>query len=155
MLVSGPDEVTAGASRNYVVTYGCESSPERRVNILVVDDNKLIADTTCAILDLFGFCAIPAYDAITALRLATETSPDILLSDIMMPVVNGVDLAITVRRILPDTAVLLFSSYPATEDILEDAQRAGHFFEILTKPIRPEELVYRLNRVHWNSRFHN
>lgn len=153
MLVSGPEEVSmAKASMNRAADRGCKASAGKQVNILVVDDNKLIADTTCAILNRFGFCAITAYDGITALRLAAETSPDILLSDIIMPNVNGVELAMSVRKILPETAILLFSSQAATEDILEDARQKGYYFDIVAKPIHPEKLVYHLNRVHRNSR---
>lgn len=155
MLVSGSEEVSsAKAFMNRAADYGCEASISEQVNILVVDDNKVIADTTSAILNRFGFCAITAYDGVTALRLAAETSPDILLSDIVMPIVNGVDLAISVRKILPETAILLFSSQAATEDILEDARRRGYCFDIVGKPIHPEELVYHLNRVRRNSRPH-
>jgi DNA-binding response OmpR family regulator len=153
MLVSGPEEVsTSEAFLNRAADCGCEVSPRKHIHILVVDDNKVIADTTSAILNQFGFCAITAYDGMTALRLAAETNPDIVLSDVIMPLLNGVELAISVRKILPETAILLFSSQAATEDILEDARQEGYFFEIVGKPIQPEELVYRLNRLHRNSR---
>jgi len=155
MLVIGPEEVsTTRAFMNRVADCGCEGSLRKQVSILVVDDNKVIADTTSAILNRFGFCATAAYDGVTALRLAAESSPDILLTDIVMPIVNGVDLAISVRKMLPETAVLLFSSQAATEDLLEDARREGYLFDIVNKPIQPEELVYHLNRVHRNSRPH-
>jgi CheY-like chemotaxis protein len=155
MLVSGPEEVsTFEASMNRAADCESEASLRKHVTILVVDDHKLIADTTSAILNRFGFCAIAAYDGATALRLAAETNPDILLSDVIMPFLNGVELAISVRKMLPQTAILLFSSQAATEDILEDARRQGYYFEIVSKPIPPEELVYNLNRVHRNSRLH-
>jgi CheY-like chemotaxis protein len=153
MLVSCPDEVsTSEASANRAAGRECETSLRKHVNILVVDDNKVIADTTSAILNRFGFCATTAYDGVTALRLAAETSPDILLSDVIMPVLNGVELAICVRKILPETAILLFSSQAATEDLLEDAEQEGYSFEIVGKPIHPEELIRRLNSLSRNSR---
>lgn len=155
MLVIGPEEVsTPKAFMNRAADCGCEGSLKKQVSILVVDDNKVIADTTSAILNRFGFYATTAYDGVTALRLAAESSPDILLTDIVMPIVNGVDLAISVRKMLPETAVLLFSSQAATEDLLEDARQRGYSFDIVGKPIQPEELVYHLNRVHRNSRPH-
>lgn len=104
-----------------------------------------MADTTSAILNRFGFRAITAYDGVTALLLAAETNPDILLSDVMMPVLNGVDLAISVREMLPGAAIVLFSGQAATKDLLEEARQKGHFFEVLSKPIHPEELVRHLN----------
>jgi DNA-binding response OmpR family regulator len=156
MLVSSPEEVsTSEVLKSSAADCEYEASLKKSATILVVDDNKVIADTTSAILNRFGFCAITAYDGVTALRMAVETSPDILLSDIVMPILNGVELAISVRKILPGTAILLFSTQAATEDILEDAKREGYSFEVVGKPIHPDELVYRLHRLHRNSRPYN
>jgi len=154
MLVSELEEVStieafanSGAHcRREVV----QASLRKHIDVLVVDDNQLIADTTSAILNQLGFRTITAYDGGTALRMAAESSPDILLSDVMMPILNGVELAISVRKILPETAVLLFTGQTATDDIFEDARRKGYFFEILNKPIHPDELVSRLNRLRRN-----
>lgn len=151
MLVSDPEAVsTTNSFAKFGADHGCEDgalSLRNHVDILVVDDNRLVADTTSAILKRFGFCVITAYDGTTALRMAAEANPDILLSDVMMPVFNGVDLAISVRKILPETAVLLFSGQAATKDILEAARQEGYFFEVLSKPIHPEDLLGHLNRL--------
>jgi CheY-like chemotaxis protein len=119
----------------------------KHVDILVVDDNQLIANSTCEILNLRGFCAIAAYDGSTALSLAAEMNPDILLSDVMMPIMNGVELAISVRKILPETAVLLITALTDTKGILEEARRKGYFFDVASKPIYPDELIRRLDRL--------
>ncbi|MFP5228852.1 MAG: response regulator [Acidobacteriota bacterium] len=149
MLVSDPEELStidpftnSAHDRGYT---DADVSLRNHIDVLVVDDNRLVADTTTAILKLFGFSAITAYDGATALRLAVETNPDILLSDVMMPVLNGVDLAIAIREIRPETAIVLFSGQAATNDILRSARQKGHFFEILSKPIPPEELVRHLH----------
>lgn len=150
MLVSGPEEVsTVETFANCAAHYRREAlgvSPRKHVDVLVVDDNQLIADTTSEILKRLGFSTIAAYDGRTALRMAAEMRPDVLLSDVMMPVMNGVDLAISVRKMLPETAVLLVTG-AATEDIFEDAGRKGYSFEIVNKPIHPVELVSHLNRI--------
>ena len=152
MQGSDPEEVSAAETfANSAADCECEAieaSRRRQVDILVVDDNRIIADTTSAILNRFGFQTVTAYDGATALDLAADRCPDILLSDVMMPVLNGVELAISVRKILPGIAILLFSGQAATKDILEEARRQGHFFEVLSKPIHPEELVRHLNRLH-------
>lgn len=150
MLVNSPPEVsTVGVFANCATHCRWEADeapPGKHVDILVVDDNEIIADTTCEILKRFGFSVVAAYDGGMALRMAAEMCPDILLSDVMMPVMNGVELAISVRKILPETAVLLVTGQ-ATEDIFEDAGREGYFFETLNKPIHPVDLVGHLNRL--------
>lgn len=149
MLASSPEEASmAEAAVNCAANCECEifeASLRKHVDILVVDDNQLVADTTSAILNRVGFRAITAYDGITALHLAAEMRPDILLSDVMMPILNGVELAISVRKLLPETAILLFTGLADTDAVLEDARREGYFFDIVGKPIHPEELVRRLH----------
>jgi CheY-like chemotaxis protein len=77
--------------------------------ILVVDDHKIIADTTAEILNRFGFRAVRTYDAQTALQIAAKLKPDFLLTDVSMPIMNGVELAIVITKLLPATKILLFS----------------------------------------------
>lgn len=113
-------------------------------SILVVDDERIIADTTAEILNKSGFRAVVAYDGKSALRLATEIRPNILLTDVMMPGMNGIDLAIAVRDEQPETTILLFSAQAVTRDLLEDPRSEGYEFELLLKPIHPEELIQRL-----------
>lgn len=113
-------------------------------SILIVDDQRIIADTTTEILNKSGFSAVGAYDGKTALRLATEIRPDILLTDVMMPGMNGIDLAVAVRDEQPEMTILLFSGQAVTRDLLENARSEGYKFDLLLKPIHPEELIQRL-----------
>ena len=71
-----------------------EARAEARPKILVVDDERLLADTTAAILRHAGFEARIAYDGFAALEVAGAFRPDYILADIMMPAMNGVELAI-------------------------------------------------------------
>ena len=113
-------------------------------SILVVDDQRIIANTTTAILNRAGFRAITAYDGRTALQIATEIRLDFLLTDVMMPSMNGIELAIAVRKIHPETSILLFSGQAATKDMLDEARFEGYSFELVLKPIHPEELIGHL-----------
>src|SRR5579875_2782848 len=61
--------------------------------ILVVDDHRMIADSLVEILNMSGFRALVAYDGEAALRTALEVHPDYLLTDVVMPSMNGVELA--------------------------------------------------------------
>ena len=77
--------------------------------VLVVDDERVIADTLSMILSRSGFSTMTAYDGANALGLARNRRPDLLISDVMMPGMTGIELAITVTETIPGCKVLLFS----------------------------------------------
>jgi CheY-like chemotaxis protein len=114
--------------------------------ILVVDDEKLIADTCTEILEGAGFHAKAAYDGWTALQMAATFQPDYLLTDVLMPRMNGVDLAIAIRRMLPATRILLFSGQAGISDILLQGRDQGYEFELIAKPVHPMKLIERLQK---------
>jgi len=113
--------------------------------VLVVDDEKVIADTLSIILKKSGFSAITAYDGHTALQLANDLRPDLLISDVMMPGMTGIELAIAVTQNIPMCKILLFSGQAATVDLLEKARNAGHNFTTLTKPVHPTDMLKRIS----------
>jgi CheY-like chemotaxis protein len=113
--------------------------------VLVVDDERVIADTLSAILTKHGFAVMTAYDGATALELARLTPPDLLISDVAIPEMNGIELAITMVQSLPDCKVLLFSGQASTVDLLERARHAGHTFTLILKPIHPTDLLNRIS----------
>ena len=112
--------------------------------ILVVDDEKVIADTIVQILNRDGFIAEAAYGGEEAIEKATRHCPDLVLSDVLMPQVDGVEAAIAIRRNCPDTRIILFSGQAATVEILARARECGHDFELLPKPIHPTQLIKHL-----------
>jgi DNA-binding response OmpR family regulator len=112
--------------------------------VLVVDDERVIADTLSAILSRSGFDAITAYDGETALALAKATPPDLLISDVVMPGMTGVELAIALTQAIRTCKVLLFSGQAATVDLLEKARAFGHDFTTLTKPVHPTDMLRRV-----------
>jgi CheY-like chemotaxis protein len=112
--------------------------------ILVVDDEKRIADTLSEILEMSGFHVATAYDGWDALEAAARFHPDYLLSDVLMPRMNGVDLAIAMRKMYPDAKILLFSGQAGISEILLAGHRQGFEFELIAKPIHPLKLIERL-----------
>jgi DNA-binding NtrC family response regulator len=118
----------------------------RNPMVLVVDDEKIIADTLSIILSKSGFATMTAYDATTALELAKATPPDLLISDVVMPGMTGVELAITMTHIVPACKVLLFSGQAATIDLLAKARESGHDFTTLTKPVHPTDMLRRVTQ---------
>src|SRR5664279_5661017 len=113
--------------------------------VLVVDDERVIADTLAMILSHSGYSPMTAYNAVSALEFARATPPELMISDVMMPGMNGVDLAITVTQEFPGCKVLLFSGQAATFDLLEEARLSGHDFTLLNKPVHPTDLLKRVS----------
>jgi CheY-like chemotaxis protein len=112
--------------------------------VLVADDERVIADTLAMILNQSGFEARAVYSGERALELAATLKPDMLISDVIMADLNGIDAAIRIRALLPQIKILLFSGQAATADLLEKARDRGYEFEILAKPVHPQDLLTKL-----------
>lgn len=114
--------------------------------VLVVDDERAIADTLSVILSRSGFSVLTAYDGEGALELANLVPPELLLSDVMMgPGMDGIQLALEVMKVSSECKVLLFSGHVATRDLLDQARDVGHNFTLLSKPLHPADLLARIN----------
>jgi len=118
-----------------------------RPSIVVVDDEKRIADTLALILNSKGYVAEAAHDGTSALAICRERAPDLLLSDVVMPGMNGIELAIAIRQQFPHCHILLFSGQAETMEILGDAKRRGYDFELLAKPLHPEDLLRKIKQL--------
>jgi DNA-binding response OmpR family regulator len=118
-----------------------EDTSAYRPVVLVVDDESAIADTLTEILSRSGYAAMAAYDGNDALESALLTPPEMLITDVILPGMSGVELAITMRRIFPDCKILLFSGQASTADLLASAKDQGHHFTLLSKPVHPRELL--------------
>jgi CheY-like chemotaxis protein len=112
--------------------------------VLVADDEQVIADTLVMILNQSGFDARAVYSGEKAVEVAATFKPDMLISDVIMADLNGIDAAIRIRTILPGIKILLFSGQAATADLLEKARGEGYEFEILAKPVHPQDLLNKL-----------
>ncbi len=112
--------------------------------VLIVDDHPLIADTLVQILHDAGYAAISTYDAESAHELAEIAPPELLLTDICLPGMDGVDLALLIQSDIPDCKILLFSALVGTVDLLQGAREKGRDFTLLAKPIHPRDLLERV-----------
>jgi CheY-like chemotaxis protein len=113
-------------------------------SVLVVDDEELIADSMAEILNRNGYSATAKYSGVAAIQFAKEKCPDIVVSDVIMPDCNGVQLAKMIRLQCPATRILLFSGNAATSNLLDLALSEGYFFELLAKPVHPAQLLKAL-----------
>ena len=116
----------------------------KRPKVLVVDDEQVIADTLAKILDINGYEASAVYSGLAAIDSARELRPDLIISDVIMQDMDGIEAAIHIREFLPSCKILLFSGQAATADLLENARAQGHEFEILAKPVHPSDLLAKL-----------
>ena len=105
--------------------------------VFVVDDEPAIALTLSMILQKEGFETRPFTEPLEALQVVRTTAPNLLISDVVMPLLSGIDLAIQVRDLYPECKILLFSGQANTESLLKNAREKGHDFELLTKPVHP------------------
>jgi DNA-binding response OmpR family regulator len=119
--------------------------PKSKRVVLVVDDEKVIADTLSVILSRSGFEVVTAYDGESAIELAATSNPNLLLTDVMMgPGMDGTQLAMQMVTAFPECRVLLFSGHASTVDLLAKARQLGHEFTVMAKPLHPADLLARI-----------
>ena len=115
------------------------STPDR-VKVLVVDDEHSIADTLSIILRQHGFDTATAYCGATAVEAARLWDPDVLLTDVVMPDMNGIEAAVLIQAAHPKCKVLLFSGQAAAQEMMT-AHLDAENFRFLQKPIHPIDLI--------------
>jgi DNA-binding response OmpR family regulator len=107
--------------------------------IVVVDDEEMITSSLGEILGREGFDVFAFTNPLKALERMETVGPDLLISDVMMPQLNGIDLAIKTRIVRPECRILLFSA--AASELTQEAWADGHDFRLLQKPVHPDELL--------------
>jgi DNA-binding NtrC family response regulator len=112
--------------------------------VFVVDDESVIALSLATILCRSGFDAKPFTEPLIALKAARSEAPDLLISDVVMPKLSGFDLAVQIQEFCPNCKVLMFSGQAATADMLEKARANGRDFELLLKPVHPQDLLNKI-----------
>ena len=112
--------------------------------VYIVDDEPIIAETLASIIGREGFAARAFDDPFRALASAEILTPHLLITDVMMPRMTGLDLAIRSRDSYPQFKILLFSGRTVTADLLEKAHNRGYDFELLSKPVHPADLLAKL-----------
>lgn len=122
--------------------------PGKQLRVFVVDDEDVIASTVATILRLQGgFRATSFTDPLKALEAAHVEPPDLIISDVVMPQLSGIELAVQVKESFPDCKILLFSGQASTAHLLETARDKGHTFDLLLKPVHPADLLAKIRNL--------
>jgi DNA-binding NtrC family response regulator len=118
---------------------------QRRV--FLVDDEHLIVSTLARILNLRGFDARSFTEPLLALEAARAQAPDLLISDVVMPQLSGIELAVQVQGDCPRCKVILFSGQANSSAFLAAHEETTRRFEMLSKPVHPEVLLEAIERI--------
>ena len=118
-----------------------EANNQSSPRVLIVDDETTIADTLALILAKAGFQCRVAYHGSAAIDLAPQWNPDILLCDVYMPGLNGIEIAIEIRTLFPQCRILLLSGRAEVDDLLQEARARNFHFDLLVKPVHPAVLL--------------
>ena len=114
-------------------------------SVLIVDDDSGMAETLADILSVFGYAVTTASSAVTAVRMVTQTRPDLVLMDVRMPGLSGVEALKTMKALAPQLAVIMMTAF-ARDDLAEEARRAAAL-AVLPKPLDMERLLALLTQV--------
>jgi DNA-binding NtrC family response regulator len=113
--------------------------------ILVVDDEALIRDTLAEFLTQEGFTVEAVASGETALERAAAERFDIVLCDVQLPGIDGIQVLERLLKISPQTFVLLVTAYATVENAVEAFQRGAH--DYLMKPILLDEVLGKVRRM--------
>jgi DNA-binding response OmpR family regulator len=112
--------------------------------VFVVDSEYTIASTLVSILFEHGFDARCFTHAPDALQAARSEAPCLLISEVMLPRLSGIELAVQIQQQAAHCKVLLLSWFPDVDDLLATPENSGHGYSIFPKPMHPTELLGRV-----------
>lgn len=112
--------------------------------VLVIDDDRVLADTLSDILRNHGFKPVALYSGEEALEMAERLRPEIVLSDIRMSHLDGIEAAKRIRALHPECRVILFTAHFVSASMRQSIEGLG--FELLQRPLHPERVLTALRR---------
>ena len=110
-----------------------------KVSILIVDDDAGMCETLFDIMEDKGYRTVIALDGYEAIQKVKEMDFDVILMDIKMPGMDGVETFKEIKKIHPETAVVMMTAY-AVEDLIKEALHEGAY-DVLYKPLDIERMI--------------
>lgn len=115
--------------------------PSRSVRVLIVDDESTVADTLALILNRSGHESMAVYSAAEAVEVAGNFKPQALLSDVVMPGMNGFELAHYFAENFSDCKLLLMTGHASAGDLADAFVARDLLPNVLTKPVLPQTIL--------------
>ena|SRR5579863_1283561 len=118
-----------------------EVQGKRTPTVLIVDDEAVITETLSLILKAHGYPTRIARTGEEAVEQARTSAPEVLVCDIILPGITGIDAAVQIRALCRDCRIILISGAVLSAELLERARADGNHFEVLAKPFHPSRLL--------------
>jgi len=126
-------------------------SDQGKPKLLVVDDDPYILDSISTLLREFGYSVLTSQSGREAIKMVKETEFDLVLTDIKMPQVTGIEVLQSIHAHNPQIPVILMTAF-AELDVAVDAIKKGAF-DFITKPYNPDYLLHSLEKATKYTRF--
>jgi DNA-binding response OmpR family regulator len=112
------------------------------MNILIIEDDQRIAELTQRGLEEQGFATALAYDGLSGKKLALQNNYDLIITDIILPKIDGLDLCKQIRHTKPETPIIMLTALGTTDDKVEGFDAGAD--DYLVKPFEMRELLVRI-----------
>lgn len=118
----------------------------KKIHVLVADDEERYLYTTAKLLNKLGYQVTMARDGIEALTTASREQVDVIVLDMMMPGMDGLDVLKSIKKRSPQTEVIMLTGH-ATVDAIADGMKTGAF-DFIIKPVQIGDLVAKIDEAY-------
>jgi len=114
-----------------------------KLKVLLVDDEQEFVSTLAERLEFRDIETLVAINGDQALRMIEEHKPPLVVLDVLMPGIGGLDVLKRIKRKHPEIQVILLTGHGSTKDGIKGMHQGA--FDYLMKPVNIEELIHRMN----------
>jgi DNA-binding NtrC family response regulator len=114
---------------------------QQGIRVLIVDDEPTLADTLALIVTRSGYESMAVYNGEEAIEAAILFKPHAVISDVMMPGMNGIELARYFADNFTGCRVLLMTGHDSADNLVQASLSCGYVVNILTKPVMPQTIL--------------
>ena len=115
-------------------------------NILVIEDDKLISSLVSFRLKKAGYHVTMAHDGLSGIEVISQEEPDLIITDFLVPIRDGIDIINHAKKVNPDTPIIVLSSLGDEDSAVLEAFSLG-ISDFMPKPFYPNELALRVRRL--------